>query len=120
MIKILAKLFGSGILDRILDTVDKKVQSETDREKIKGDIIREHYSSRAGFMKAGGFFLMALFAVPLAFWFSSVVLYSVLWCSRCAYPQQWTIAALPPPLDEWSGMMIVSLFGLVGFGFRSK
>ncbi|WP_299949061.1 hypothetical protein [uncultured Ruegeria sp.] len=104
----------SGPLDRILDTVDRKVQAQTDKEKIKGDIIQEHYRQRGDWMRAGGFTLMLLFAAPLAFWFGSVVVYSVFWCQSCAYPQAWSIAALPPPLDEWAGLMIVSIFGVIG------
>ena len=112
--KWLLKIFTGGLLDRVLDTVDRKVASETDREAIKGEIIREHYRTRADVMRAGGFWLMLLFAAPLGVWFSSVVMYSMLWCQGCAYPQQWSIAALPAPLAEWAGLMIVSIFGLIG------
>lgn len=114
MLAFLARILGGGLLDRVLDTVDRKVQSETDKEKIKGDIIREAYRSRADWMSAGGFWLCLIFALPLAFWFGSVVVYSVFWCAGCAFPQQWTIAALPPPLDEWAGAIIISIFGVVG------
>lgn len=114
MIAFLAKLFGGGLLNRVLATVDAKIASETDREKIKGEIIKTHLSTRPDFMRAGGFWLMLLFAVPLAFWFAAVVVYSVLWCEGCAYPQSWTIAALPAPLDDWAGGIIISIFGVVG------
>lgn len=110
----LSRLLGGGLLDRVLDTVDKRVEAQTDREKIKADIVREHYRTRADWMRAGGFWLCLLFAAPLAFWFAAVVVYSVFWCAGCAYPQEWTIAALPPPLDKWAGGIIVSLFGVVG------
>jgi hypothetical protein len=115
--KILRSLTGwltGGVLDRILDTVDRKVEAETDREAIKGEIIREHYRTRADYMRAGGFWLMLAFALPLAIWWGSVLLYSILWCAGCAYPQDWHIAALPPPLDEWAGGIVVALFGVVG------
>lgn len=104
----------SGVLDRVLDTVDRKVQSETDREKIKGDIIQAHYRTRADWMRAGGFWLCAMFAFPLAVWFAAVCVYSILWCAGCAYPQGWTIAALPAPLDDWAGGIIISIFGVIG------
>jgi len=114
ILSLVARLIGGGFLDRILDTVDRKVQAETDRNAIKGDILREHLRTRAGWMRAGGFWLMILFAAPLAFWFGAVVIYSVLWCAACAYPKDWTIAALPPPLDEWAGIIIISIFGVIG------
>ena len=114
MIRALLKWLTGGALDRILDTVDRKVAAETDREAIKGEIIKQHYATRADYMQAGGFVLMLIFALPLAFWFGAVCLYSVFWCAGCAHPQEWVIAALPPPLDEWAGAVIVSIFGVYG------
>lgn len=114
MIAFLARIFGGGFLDRILSTVDKKIENETDREKLKADLLREHLRTRPDFMRAGGFWLMLIFAAPLAFWFGAVVIYSVLWCRLCAYPQTWSIAALPSPLNDWSGLIITAIFGVVG------
>lgn len=108
------KFLGSGILDRALDTVDRKITAETNREKLKADMIREHYRTRADFMRAGGLWLMLLFAVPLAFWWAAVIVYSVFWCAGCAYPQEWSIAALPAPLDEWAGLIVIAIFGVIG------
>jgi len=117
----LASFLTSGFLDRVLSTVDKRIEAETDREKIKGEIIKEHYSTRADWMRSGGFWLCMMFAVPLAFWFTAVVIYSIFWCKLCLYPQPWSIAALPPPLDDWAGMMILSIFGVVGIHqFKKK
>jgi hypothetical protein len=116
MLGWLAKIFGSGLLDRALDTVDRKIAAETDREKIKGDVLRAHLTTRADFMRAGGFLLMLLFAIPLAFWFAAVCVYSVFWCAGCAYPQTWSIAALPAPLDQWAGGIITAIFGVTGLG----
>lgn len=114
MLRFILSWLTSGPLDRILDTVDRRVAAETDKEKIKGDLIQEHYRQRGDWMRAGGFVLMLLFAVPLAVWFGAVVVYSVFWCAGCAYPQGWTIAALPAPLDEWAGLIIISIFGVIG------
>ncbi len=114
MIFAALRWLASGPLDRVLRTVDKRIDAQTDREKIKGDIIRESYRTRGDWMRAGGFWLMLLFSAPLTFWWGAVILYSVLWCQGCAYPQSWTIAALPAPLDEWAGLIIVSIFGVLG------
>lgn len=121
---MLGKIFGwltGGVLDRVLDTVDRRIDAQTDREAIKGEILKEYYRTRADFMRAGGFWLMLGFAVPLMAYYGAVVAYSVLWCARCAFPQPWTIAALPPPLDEWSWVIVTSIFGVLGldrFGRR--
>ena len=114
MIAWLMNLLSGGLLSRALDTVDRKIAAEADREKLKADLIAEHYRTRADWMRAGGFWLMALFAGPLAFWWGAVLLYSVFWCQRCAWPMDWSVAALPAPLDEWAGLIVVAIFGVIG------
>ena len=114
MIRAILNWLGGGALDRALSTVDRAIDAKTDRERVKADLIAEHLRRRADFMAAGGFWLMLLFAVPLAFWWATVLVYSVFWCAGCAYPQEWSIAALPPDLQEWAGLIIVAIFGLIG------
>lgn len=114
MIAFLIRLLTGGALDRVLDTVDRRIAAETDKEAVKAEIIKAHYATSADRMRAGGFWLMLIFAVPLAIWWGAVIIYSILWCQGCAYPQDWTIAALPPPLDDWAGGIVVSIFGVIG------
>lgn len=118
MLSWLAKLLTGGALDRVLRTVDTKIANETDREKLRVDALRVYMETRPGFMRAGGFLLMLGFALPLMVWYGAVIVYSLLWCRLCVWPQDWTIAALPPPLDEWSWLIVVSIFGVVGFSSR--
>lgn len=113
MIKAIVRWLLSGALDRVLATVDRQIDALADKERIKGEIIRDHYRSRADWMRSGGFWLMLLYAAPLGFWFTAVVVYSVFWCEGCAYPKDWHIAALPAPLDEWAAMMVVAIFGVI-------
>ena len=114
MIRALLGWLTGGALDRVLDTVDAKIAAETDREALKRDLIVEHMRTRADWMRAGGFWLMVMFAAPLALWWASVLIYSVLWCAGCAYPQEWTVAALPHPLNDWAGLIVMSIFGVIG------
>jgi len=106
--------FFKGPLSRILDTVDHKIQADTDKEALKAEIIKTYFTTRADFMRAGGFWLMLLFAVPAALHFGAVVAYSILWCRSCVWPQPWSIAALPSPMDSWEGAMVLAIFGVVG------
>lgn len=112
----LGRFLGGGVIERALDTVDRRIAADTDREAIKGEIIKEHLRTRADWMKAGGFWLMLIFAVPLGVYWASVILYSMVWCQKCYWPQDWIIAALPPPFDEWAGAIIISIFGVIGVG----
>lgn len=114
MLGRILKWLSAGALDRALQTVDKQIEAGTDRERLKADIIAAHYGARTGFMQVGGFWLMLIFAAPLAFWFAAVCAYSVFWCAGCAFPQDWTVAALPPPLDAWSAQIVIAIFGVAG------
>lgn len=113
-LKTILKWLTGGFLDRALGTVDKYVESQTDKEKIKADVVKSYYANRASWLQAGGFWLLLLFAIPVALWFGAVVLYSMLWCQGCVYPQEWTIAALPQPLSEYAGWIIISCIGGAG------
>ena len=120
MIGLIKFFFGwltSGPLDRIFDTIDLKIQKDVDKEKLKTDVTLAFIKAAAQQANSNDVMWRVMqlgFAVPLAFWFASVCVYSVFWCAGCAYPQEWTIAALPPPLDGWSGGIIASLFLMVG------
>lgn len=114
MIGALVRWITGGALDRVLASVDRHIAAQADRERVKADLLAEHLRTRADFMRAGGFWLMLIFAAPLAFWWAAVLVYSVFWCAGCAFPQDWTIAALPPPLDDWAGGIVVAIFGVVG------
>lgn len=114
MLKTILSFLTGGALEKAFSLADKYVQSKTDQEAIKADLIKSYYSTRSDWMNSGGRWIVYAFAFPLAFYYASVVLYSVFLCSRCAYPQKWTVAALPAPLDEWSWMIVVSIFGVIG------
>lgn len=110
-----------GPLDRLFDTIDHKVDNETERQKIKSDVTKTFANNRAQVLIHRTWLLQFLFAIPVGLWFAAVNIYSVFWCSACAYPQDWTIAALPSPLDEWAGAIILGLFFVeVGKGFTQR
>jgi len=98
-------------LSRILRTVDAKIESETERKRIKADLVAKAAEQQTAMLNGPGRWLHALFIVPLGLWFASVLIYSLLLCKGCVYPVDWTIAALPKPLDEWAGWIVMSMFG---------
>lgn len=119
MLGFITKILGGGILDRVLDTIDKKVDAETDREALRTEAVREHMRHRPDWLRAGGFWLLVIAGAPFIYHASWVGIYSVHWCADCHAPADWTIAALPPPFDEYQGWIIMayigglSLFGVV-------
>lgn len=101
----------SGPLDRMLKSVDNAVDNETTREQIKAELAKSYLSAQVSVLTGRGWWFPLFFVVPAGFWFAAVCIYSVFWCKACAFPQPWTIAALPAPLDGWVGGAIIgSLF----------
>ncbi len=106
---------ASGPLDRIFKTIDTSIDNETRRQEIKTDAVKAYLSAQVSVLTGRGWWFPLLFLAPAGFWFASVCLYSVFFCQRCVWPQAWSIASLPPPLDEWMGVIVGSLFvGKVG------
>jgi hypothetical protein len=113
MLTVLKAVLGwltGGTLDRILKTVDTKISNDTTREAVKADLVADYMRAQVAILTGRGWWFPLFFVAPLGVWFASVCIYSMLFCARCAFPQSWSIAALPPPLDEWSGIIIGSLF----------
>lgn len=114
LLKAFGGFLGGGVLDRVLDTVDAKVRADGDRDKLKADIIREHMRTRSSWLQAGGFWTLLLFAIPSALHYGAVVIYSILWCAGCAWPQDWSVAALPGVMAEWQGWVVLASIGGLG------
>lgn len=110
MFLTLFKWLTSRPLDRILTTVDRKMDNETERERVKAKAVETYIDAQARVLTGRGWWFPLFFVAPLGVWFASVCVYSILFCARCAYPQDWSVAALPTPLDEWAGIIIGSLF----------
>lgn len=105
----------SGPLDRVFKTIDHSIDNETQRESIKTDLAKSYLSAQVSVLTGRGWWFPVLFLVPAGLWFGSVCLYSILFCKGCIFPQSWSIAALPPPLSDWMGIIMSSLFiGKVG------
>ena len=100
----------SGPLDRILSSIDKHGSDITEREKIKTEAVQQFVQARAQIATSREWWFPLFFLAPAGLWFTAVCVYSVFWCRLCAYPQSWSIAALPPPLDQWMGWIVTSLF----------
>ena len=92
-----------GALDRILDSIDHRLDNETDRQRIRADIIREHTRARANLLANRTWWFQLFFVLPLGVWFSAVVADSIFHFS-------WNVAALPAPLDQWAGWIVSALF----------
>ena len=112
--KWLLSFLFSAPLDRALGSVDKYFDNETEKEKAKLDLKAKWLEAQAsqfnGKSSKAFAFVMVAFAAPLWFWYTAVLLYSVFWHRAGPWPQLWNIAALPAPLDQWSGWIMMTFF----------
>lgn len=112
---------SAGPLDRIMTSIDNHTNNDTERERIKTEAVSQYVQAQVQIANSRQWWFPLFFVAPAGLWFSAVCIYSVLWCKGCAYPQTWSIAALPPPLDQWMGWIITSLFvGKVGDALISR
>jgi hypothetical protein len=121
MIWTIITAFFKGPLDRILSTIDGKIDNDTERERIKAQTVESYVNAQAQVLSGRGWWFPIFFLAPIGFHVAAVAVYSVLWCRGCMFPQPWTIAALPPPFDQWEGAIVTSLFiGKAGEQILSK
>lgn len=111
---MLGRIFGwltALPIERLLRSIDHRVSESTERDNIKTRGLNRYVEAQAGLLAKGPWSWFPLFFIaPLGFWWAAVCVYSVLWCQDCAFPQDWTIAALPGPLNDWAHIIIGSLF----------
>lgn len=96
-----------------------KASSDVEKEQIKADVEKNKDNIKGAILMNGSWWFQLFFIIPLGVWYATVVLYSIFWCQKCMYPQPWSIAALPVPLDTWAGYIIGFLF-LVNVGATRK
>lgn len=99
--------FTGGSLEKILDTINKRMDNEVLREQIKADVTKRWVEAQAALLVGRTWWFQLFFVIPLGLWWSSVILDSIMisfsWWTH-------TTAALPSPLDTWAGWIISALF----------
>lgn len=105
-------LFLGGPLNRILASLDRTIDSETERQRIAGDAIGRFVAAdaetRAASMQSRVFWwVWAVFALPVGFWLGAICLDSVFLFSG-------RIADLPPSVKPYATQIIGSIFGSGG------
>lgn len=96
-------LFTGGTLEKILDTINEKMDNETRREEIKAEVTKKWVEAQANLLVGRTWWFQLFFVIPLGLWWTAVILDSI-------FGWEHNIAALPRPLDEWAGWIISALF----------
>jgi hypothetical protein len=106
--KAILGLFTGNLVERAFDVIDRKIVSQSDRERLKADVVKTWLQNRV----AMPWYVDFCFIGPLALWWGAICVYSILWHQNGPFPQSWDIAALPAPLDDWAGWIVLSRFGV--------
>lgn len=97
-------LFTGGSLDRILDTIENKMDNEVTKEEIKAEVTKTYVNAQANLMVGRTWWFQLFFVVPLGFHWLCLNFVS-------AVPQWgWTVHPLPSPFDDWAAYIISALF----------
>ena len=111
----LVRFLGDGILSRVVGYLEKKQDADTARDGNARDVAVEALKAEIAARQAAaeivkaeqGWWVTAMirpaFAYPLALWWAAVIFDSI-------FHFGWKIAALPAPLSEWAGWIVLSFF----------
>lgn len=120
--KIIASFFTggglSGIVGELRAAYAAKLAADTDEAKIQADVTIRTLETRQAALEtaasirlaSGGFWEMRLMVFVAGF-FPAAHFAAVSIDSMFAI-EGWVVQALPAPMDEWQGSIILSLFGL--------
>ena len=104
VLKILTGWFTGGSLDRLLDTIDRRMDDETKKEEIKADVTKTYVNAQANLMVGRTWWFQLFFVIPLGVHWAALNFVS-------AFPQWgWTVHPLPDPFDDWATYIISALF----------
>lgn len=111
MIRLLASIFGGGIPDQLRRAYEARLNAQNDADRLAAEsAIRALEIARDNRLATTDNFgvrlAIGIVAVALCGHVAAVVIAST-------FPALgWTVHALPPPMNEWQGTIILSLFGL--------
>jgi hypothetical protein len=109
------KFVSSGVLDRTLAALQARADSEVERQRIDATVAIEEVKAELARRQAQRDVLIAeqgrrvtalmrpAFAYPLAIYYAAVIADSL-------FHFAWNVAALPPPIGQWSGWIISAIF----------
>lgn len=118
----------SGIVRELRGAYADKRNATNDADRVaaeervsvlreEADVAQAYYANRASWMQVGGFWLLLMFAVPVGVWHAAVIMDSLPFLRDAFGDQQ--VHALPAPLDEWAGWIVLASIGGAGaFAWR--
>lgn len=108
--KIITTILGAftgGSLDRILDTIEKRMDNEVTKEEVKAEITKTWINAQAQLLVGRTWWFQLFFVLPFGLWLTGAIV-AVL--GQAYFDWKVMMPALPPPLDDWAGWIISSIF----------
>ena len=102
----LVSTLTGGSLDKILNTINSKMNDDVRREELKAEVTETWIKAQAALLVGRTWWFQLFFVIPLGVWWTSVILDSI-WLTK-TYGH--IIYALPSSLDDWVAWMITVLF----------
>lgn len=98
------KLFTGGSLDSILDTINKKMDSETEKEKLKSEVTKKWIEAQANLLVGRTWWFQLFFVIPAGIYWAALLFVT-------AFPFiGWTVLRLPGFAEEIYFMIVSALF----------
>jgi hypothetical protein len=107
MTGLLRLIFGGGLVEQLRLAYQARLAAGNDADKIAADAEIARLERRLATSDNRGLRLaVGIIAMAMALHLAAVVFVSALpfW--------GWTVHALPPPMDDWQGQIILGFFGL--------
>jgi hypothetical protein len=99
-----ASLFTGGSLDSILNTIERGMDDEVEKERVKADVTKTWINAQANLLQGRTWWFQLFFVMPLGLYFASA-------CVQAAFPAlSWGLGDLPGPLEEWAVYIVSALF----------
>lgn len=107
LVSLAGRLVAGGAIDRLSDAYRARHDAQTERDRIAAEVEIARIESARG---RGVIYdlLCCAAAAPLIFHLACVALVSALPGTF----EGWVVHALPAPMNDWQGQIILGLFGL--------
>ena len=100
----LLSIFTGGSLEKFLDTIEAKIDSETKKEEVKAEVTKKWVEAQSNLLVGRTWWFQLFFVIPAGFYWSALLLVS-------AFPMiAWEVQRLPGFAEEIYFMIVSALF----------
>lgn len=96
--------FTGGSLDRILDTIERRMDNEVTKEEVKAEITKTWINAQTQLLVGRTWWFQLFFVMPAGLYWFAIIIDSILQIPG------WDVAKLPSPMDDVFGLIISALF----------